>query len=76
MHENSLLYSAGYSENPEVTVPLVALGSQKVGRGAAFPLLLRSSHSLHLVHERIQEERQEARQGNGCVRFKKLANNR
>ena len=47
-------------------------------------LLLRSSHSLNLVHQRIQEERQEARHGSvtdcrangrafqGCVRFKSL----
>ena len=56
----------------------------EVGHGAAFPMLLRSSHSLNLVHQRIQEERQEARHGsvtdcgaNGrafqdCVRFKSL----
>jgi hypothetical protein len=55
-----------------------------VGHGTAFPVLLRSSHSLHLVHQRIQEERQEARRGSvtdcgangrafqGCVRFKSL----
>src|SRR5262249_6435863 len=35
----------------------------EVRHGAAFPLLLRSSHSLHLVHQRIQEEWQEARHG-------------
>src|SRR5437870_3368757 len=56
----------------------------EVGHGAAFPLLLRSSHSLHLVHQRIQEERREARHRSvtdcgangrafqGCVRFKSL----
>jgi hypothetical protein len=47
-------------------------------------VLLRSSHSLNLVHQRKQEERQEARHGSvtdcgangrafqGCVRFKSL----
>src|SRR5438067_13375378 len=35
----------------------------EVGHGAAFPVLLRSSHSLNLVHQRIQEERQETRHG-------------
>src|SRR5437899_2007906 len=35
----------------------------EVGHGAAFPVLLRSSHSLNSVHQRIQEERQEARHG-------------
>ena len=47
-------------------------------------LLLRSSQSLNLVHQRIQEERQETRHGSvtdcgangrafqGCVRFKSL----
>jgi hypothetical protein len=34
-----------------------------VVRGAAFPVLLRSSHSLNLVYQRIQEERRKARHG-------------
>ena len=45
------------------TVAICCARIAKVGHGAAFPVLLRSSHSLHLVHQRIPEERQEARHG-------------
>ena len=56
------VYPAGYGENPSAAVICCARIAE-VGHGAAFPVLLRSSHSLNLVHQRIQEERQEARHG-------------
>jgi len=55
------VYPAGYGENPKVPLSFVALASQK--SGMVLHLLLRSSYSLNLVHQRIQEERQEARHG-------------
>jgi len=55
------MYPAGYGENPKLPLSFVALASQK--SGMVLHLLLRSSYSLNLVHQRIQEERQEARHG-------------
>jgi hypothetical protein len=57
------MYPAGYGENPKVPLSFVALASQKSGMVLHFLCFLRSSHSLNLVHQRIQEERQEARHG-------------
>jgi len=42
---------------------LLRSASQKSGQVLHFPVLLRSSHSLKLVHQRIQEERQELDMG-------------
>ena len=57
------VYPAGYGENPKVPLPFVALGSQKSGMVLHFLCFYWSSHSLRLVRQRIQEERQEARHG-------------
>ena len=44
------LYPAGYGEIPKCPV-LCCARVAEVGHGAAFPVLLRSSHSQRLVHQ-------------------------
>ena len=56
------LYPAGYGENENVPLPFLTLGSQKTGMVLHF-LSLTVIPRSHLVHERIQKERQETRHG-------------
>jgi hypothetical protein len=56
------MYPAGYGENPKVPLSFVALASQKSGMVLHF-LCFYGHPTLKLVHQRIQEERQEARHG-------------
>jgi hypothetical protein len=54
------VYPAGYGENPKCRC---LLRSDRSRAWCCISCACRSSHSLKLVHQRIQEERQEARDG-------------
>ncbi len=66
------LYPAGYGENPEVPLPLVALSSQKSGMVLHFLCFYGHPTLSAWFVEEYKKSGQKLDMGKGCVRFTKL----